>query len=67
MTILVTGATGNIGGHVVEQLLQAGVRVRALTRNPAEANLPDSVEVVQGDLARPETLPAAFENVERMY
>jgi uncharacterized protein YbjT (DUF2867 family) len=31
MTILVTGATGNIGGHVVDRLIQAGARVRALT------------------------------------
>ena len=67
MTILVTGATGNIGRHVVDQLMRTGARVRALTRNPAAANLPNSVEVIQGDLDRPETLPAAFENVERMY
>jgi uncharacterized protein YbjT (DUF2867 family) len=67
MTILVTGATGNIGRHVVAQLMQAGARVRALTRNPAAANLPDGVEVVQGDLDRPETLQAAFEDVERLY
>ena len=67
MTILVTGATGNIGRHVVDRLMQAGVRVRALTRNPEAANLPDSVEIVQGDLDRPETLAAAFENVERLY
>src|SRR4030095_7090166 len=67
MTILVTGATGNVGRHVVERLLRAGVHVRALTRNPADANLPDTVEAVQGDLECPDTLPAAFEDVERMY
>jgi uncharacterized protein YbjT (DUF2867 family) len=67
MTILVTGATGAIGRHVVDQLAQAGAQVRALTRNPSAANLPDSVEVIQGDLARPETLSSAFDNVERMY
>jgi uncharacterized protein YbjT (DUF2867 family) len=67
MTILVTGATGNIGRHVVDRLIQAGARVRALTRNPAAANLPDSVELIQGDLECPETLAPAFENVERMY
>jgi uncharacterized protein YbjT (DUF2867 family) len=48
MTILVTGATGNVGRHVVAQLVQAGQRVRALTRNPANANLPEGVEVVYG-------------------
>ena len=67
MTILVTGATGNIGRHVVDRLVQAGARVWALTRNPAAANLPDSVEVVQGDLECPETLAPAFEDVERLY
>jgi uncharacterized protein YbjT (DUF2867 family) len=67
MTILVTGATGNIGRHVVDRLMQAGVRVRALTRNPEAANLPDGVEIIQGDLECPETLGPAFENVERMY
>src|SRR5262245_37762237 len=67
MTVLVTGSTGNVGCHIVAQLAQAGVRVRALTRTPEEANLPDSVEIVKGDLECPETLPAAFKNVERLY
>lgn len=59
MTILVTGATGTIGGAVVEQLAAAGVPVRALTRNPAKAVLPAGVEVVGGDLTRPGELPLA--------
>jgi uncharacterized protein YbjT (DUF2867 family) len=66
MTILVTGATGNIGRHVVDRLMGAGARVRALSRNPAAAKLPASVELVEGDLECPETLKPAFENVERM-
>lgn len=44
--IFVTGATGRVGRQVVEQLLQRGQRVRALTCNPAKANLPTGVEVV---------------------
>ncbi|MGC7096987.1 NAD(P)H-binding protein [Amycolatopsis lurida] len=67
MTILVTGATGNVGGHVLRQLLERGVPVRALTRNPAAAKLPDGVEVVAGDLAAPETLEAAFDGVSAAY
>lgn len=39
MLILVTGATGNVGRHVVNRLLEAGVQVRALTRSPDKANL----------------------------
>jgi uncharacterized protein YbjT (DUF2867 family) len=66
--ILVTGATGNIGRRVVDHLLRAGAtEVRALTNNPAKAELPPQVEVVEGYLGRVETLPAAFEGVERMY
>jgi uncharacterized protein YbjT (DUF2867 family) len=67
MMILVTGATGFVGRNVVRQLLDAGVHVRALTRNPATAALPDGVEVVEGDLTRPETLAPALAGVERMY
>jgi uncharacterized protein YbjT (DUF2867 family) len=67
MRILVTGATGNVGRRVVDRLVHAGVQVRALTRNPAAAGLPDGVEVVEGDLAKPETLEAAVEDVQRMY
>jgi uncharacterized protein YbjT (DUF2867 family) len=68
MTILVTGATANIGRKVVDHLLANGATdVRALTTNPVRAALPEGVEVVRGYLLRPETLPAAFAGVERMY
>ncbi|MGW6026954.1 NAD(P)H-binding protein [Streptomyces sp. NPDC055099] len=64
MTILVTGARGTLGRHVVERLRHTGHTVRALTRNPAEATaLPDDVEVVGGDLTKPQTLAAALEGV----
>jgi len=66
--ILVTGATGNIGRLVVDELLAAGAtQVRALTNYPEKAALPPEVEVVRGYLGRVETLPAAFEGVEKMY
>jgi uncharacterized protein YbjT (DUF2867 family) len=57
----VTGATGTVGRQVVEQLLRDGHPVRALTRDPAKAKdrLPRDVEVVGGDLERPETLVGA--------
>ncbi len=45
MKILVTGATGLVGRQVVDQLLEAGVTVRALTRDPAAAALPAQVGV----------------------
>jgi uncharacterized protein YbjT (DUF2867 family) len=65
--ILVTGATGNVGRLVVDHLLGKGVEVRALTTNPSKAKLPAGVEVVEGFIGRPETLPAAMNGVERLY
>ncbi|GAA1237874.1 NmrA family NAD(P)-binding protein [Prauserella halophila] len=68
MTVLVTGATGNIGRKTVDHLLQRGATdVRALTNNPTKAELPDHVEVADGYLRRLDTLPAAFDSVTRMY
>ena len=40
MTYLVTGATGKAGGEVVRTLLERGVPVRALVRDPDRAHLP---------------------------
>ncbi len=45
MTIVVTGATGNVGRPLVTELLAAGARVRAVTRQPAQAGFPSEVEV----------------------
>ncbi|WP_028610006.1 NmrA family NAD(P)-binding protein [Paenibacillus harenae] len=67
MTILVTGATGNVGRHIVDQLIRSGARVRALTRNPASANLPQSVEVVYGDLTDPDTMVEALHGATAMH
>lgn len=67
MTILVTGATGNVGRQVIQQLTQRGAQVRALVRNPATANLPDGVEVVQGDLLDVEALRQGFEGVSTLF
>ncbi|MEV4091351.1 NAD(P)H-binding protein [Streptosporangium saharense] len=69
MTILVTGATGNIGRHVVRGLVGAGQRVRVMVRDPraARTRLPEGVELVQGDFTRPGTWPDALRSVERVY
>ncbi|WP_026316313.1 NAD(P)H-binding protein [Actinokineospora enzanensis] len=65
MRVLVTGATGTVGRHVVEGLVSAGVDVRALTRRPEQAGLPDGVDVVAGDLTQPDA--ALFAGIDRMY
>jgi nucleoside-diphosphate-sugar epimerase len=57
-TIFITGATGLVGGHVAEEALKRGHRVRALVRASSDTRLLDQwgVEKVQGDLADPEAL-----------
>lgn len=67
MRILVTGATGNVGRHIVNQLHEAGHQVRALTRNPANAGLPPGVEAVAGDLSDIGTLGGAFRGVDAVH
>ncbi|MGX9792154.1 SDR family oxidoreductase [Mycobacterium sp. MMS18-G62] len=68
MTILVSGATGNIGRRIVDHLIELGANdIRALTTNPAKAGLPDGVQPVTGYLGNPESLPAALQGVDRMY
>ncbi|WP_336215584.1 NmrA family NAD(P)-binding protein [Nonomuraea sp. LPB2021202275-12-8] len=67
MTILVAGATGNVGRPLVEQLLAAGHRVRALTRDPARADLPAGAEAVAGNLADAASLSAAFAGVSAAH
>ncbi|ATY32812.1 SDR family oxidoreductase [Sphingomonas psychrotolerans] len=67
MTILVTGATGRIGRHVIDQLLARDADVRALVRNPATANLPARVSVVQGDLFDTDSLRSAFSGVSTLF
>jgi uncharacterized protein YbjT (DUF2867 family) len=62
-TVLVTGATGIVGRHLVDQLLAAGHRVRALTREPPSACLPDGVDVVGGDLGDVACLGGLFDGV----
>ena len=52
-SIIVTGATGNIGRHLVPLLLAAGASVRVLSRSAAEIS---GAEVVRGDLTEPDTL-----------
>jgi uncharacterized protein YbjT (DUF2867 family) len=67
MTILVTGANGTIGRHVVDQLVQRKASVRALVRNPAKADFPAGVDVAQGDLLDPDSLRGAFKGVSTLF
>lgn len=60
--ILVTGATGNVGRALVDRLLAAGRPVRALTRDPQRAVLPDGVEVMR---LHPD--PSVFEGAAKLF
>ena len=68
-TILVTGATGNVGSILIPKLTDMGADVRALVRDESKAQgLRDAgVEVVVGDLDKPETLDAAFRGVDKVF
>jgi len=67
MTILVIGATGRVGRHVVDQLVKRNADVRVLTRDPAKADFPAGVEVAQGDLLDIDALRAAFSGVSTLF
>lgn len=67
MQVLVTGATGFVGSHLVPALLDAGHDVRALTRDRSRYDGPDDVSVVEGDVLDATSLDEAFENVDAAY
>jgi uncharacterized protein YbjT (DUF2867 family)/uncharacterized protein YndB with AHSA1/START domain len=68
--VLVTGATGYIGGRLVPRLIESGYRVRCLVRDANRLQgrpWTDQVEVVEGDALRPDTLPPALAGVWATY
>jgi uncharacterized protein YbjT (DUF2867 family) len=67
--VLLTGATGYVGGRLLPLLVQAGCRVRCLARRPEHLlpRVPAGVEVAQGDLLDPASLAAALRGVESAF
>jgi len=68
MEYFVTGATGFIGTHLVERLVNDGHHVTALTRNRANAtHLPDSVSVVEGNITDKASMRAGMESADGVF
>jgi uncharacterized protein YbjT (DUF2867 family) len=67
MTILVTGANGQVGRQVVDELLKRSADVRALVRDPAKANFPAGVTVVKGDLLDVDSMRGAFSGISTLF
>ena len=69
-SVLVTGATGYIGGRLVPLLLKAGYPVRVMVRDPIRLqgrSWLEQVEVVKGDVLEPDTLDQALEGIDMAY
>ncbi len=66
-TILLTGATGYVGGQLLPALLDAGHTVRCLARRPERANLDARAQVVAGDVLTGAGLDAALDGVDATY
>jgi uncharacterized protein YbjT (DUF2867 family) len=64
MTVLVTGATGNVGSQVVRELLARGVPVRAFVRDPGKLG---GVELAVGDFSDGESIRRALVGVDRVF
>jgi uncharacterized protein YbjT (DUF2867 family) len=64
MTVLVTGATGNVGSQVVRELQARGAPVRAFVRDPARL---DGVELAVGDFSEPGSIRRALAGVDRVF
>src|SRR6516225_6088342 len=68
MKVLVTGATGRVGGEVVKALLQRGAGVRALTRKqPKPGTFPSAVEIALGELSDPVSIAEALKSVDKLF
>src|SRR4051812_6363407 len=64
---LVTGATGYVGGRLLDRLAAEGRPLRALARDPSRLAARDGVEAVRGDLVQDVGLEAALDGVSTAY
>jgi dihydroflavonol-4-reductase len=68
VTVVITGATGQVGNAIARRLAADGVEVRALVRSPERARvLPEGVQPVTGDVTDTSSLQAAFDGAATVY
>jgi len=69
MRVLITGATGLLGGHLIKQLQQRGEDIRALVLPVENADklIKQGVEVVRGDITDASTLAPPVKDVELIF
>ncbi|WP_251329415.1 NAD(P)H-binding protein [Haloplanus pelagicus] len=67
MRVLVVGATGFVGGRLVESLRSAGHEVVAFSRSAGRSRFPDDVELFEGDLADPASLEGLCDGIDAAY
>lgn len=62
--IFIAGSTGFVGRHLIKEASQKGLSVRCLVRNRAKLkDIPENIEIVEGDISRPETLRGTMDGV----
>ena len=66
-TILVTGATGNVGSQVIKHLAAFGADIRAAVRSTSRAQNLNGITLVEFDLNKPQTVQAAFEGIDKVF
>lgn len=69
MNVLLTGATGYVGGRLLPHLIEHNCSVRCLARKPENllSRVPAGVQVVAGDVLEPDSLPDAMEGIDVAY
>jgi len=68
-SILITGASGYIGGRLLKELVSKGFNIRCMARNPKAlaARISKQIDVVEGDVLNPDTLASALEGIHTVY
>lgn len=67
MTVLITGGTGTVGSHTIDELLACGTSVRTISRDPDSARVPAGVEVVAGSLSDTAAMRKALDGVDGLF